>query len=74
MSEPTDESWTDSYQTRAGAVVHRAPAHNCAEEVWEEQVDGKAVVLRMSSAQPPTITATRQRASVLGPVISGALW
>lgn len=50
MTDPTDESWTDAYQTRAGAVAHRATAHNCGEAVWEEQVDGKVVILRMSSS------------------------
>lgn len=49
MNDPADESWTDAYQTRAGAVAHRATAHNHGEAVWEEQVDERAVILRMSS-------------------------
>jgi hypothetical protein len=44
---PTDQNWL--HQTQAASVARMATAHNSGETVWEQRVDGDAVVLRMSS-------------------------
>lgn len=45
--KPTDRNWM--HVTQAAAVARMATSHNYGETVWEQWVEGLAVVLRISS-------------------------